>query len=60
MGHYLKLYSTNGKFTLAYHPWNEPAQRITRAAEGVIVTTPGIGEPVVINKHYPNEVWWDL
>jgi L-ascorbate metabolism protein UlaG (beta-lactamase superfamily) len=49
-----------GKFTLAYHPWNEPVQRITKAAEGVIVTTPRIGEPVVINKHYPNEVWWDF
>lgn len=50
-----------GKFALAYHAWNEPIQRLNkRAAEQhLVVTTPKIGEPVVIGSIYPREVWWD-
>ena len=50
------------KFTLALHPWNEPIERIIKkAAElNVKVTTPMIGEPVIINQTYPNNVWWNF
>lgn len=50
-----------GKFALAYHAWNEPIRRLTkRAAEqDLVVTTPKIGEPLVIGSIYPREVWWD-
>ena len=50
-----------GKFALAYHAWNEPIQRLTkRAAEQQLdVTTPQIGEPVVIGGIYPQTIWWD-
>jgi L-ascorbate metabolism protein UlaG (beta-lactamase superfamily) len=48
------------KFALAFHPWNEPVQRVVkRAAElNVKVTTPKIGEPVVLDHSYPSEKWW--
>lgn len=50
------------KFTLALHPWNEPIRRVLKAAadNGVKVTTPMIGEPVVLNARYPQEIWWEL
>jgi len=49
-----------GKFALAFHPWSEPAERVRKkaAALGVSVTTPRIGEPVVLNESYPNAEWW--
>lgn len=48
------------KFALAYHPWSEPAERVlSRARElNVKVTTPRIGEPVVLESSYPNAAWW--
>jgi L-ascorbate metabolism protein UlaG (beta-lactamase superfamily) len=51
-----------GKFTLALHPWKDPVQRALKQAEllNVKVTTPRIGEPVVIGETYPNTKWWDL
>ena len=51
-----------GKFTLAMHPWDEPIRRVTAAAAQVKlpVTTPKIGEPVVINSHYPATNWYDF
>jgi len=50
------------KFALAYHPWNEPIQRFTERARavGLPVTTPRIGEPVVLGVAYPTEVWWNF
>ncbi|MFD2573128.1 MBL fold metallo-hydrolase [Spirosoma soli] len=50
------------KFALAYHAWNEPIQRLTkRAAEqGLDVTTPQIGEPVMLGSVYPKTVWWNF
>ncbi|MES1225290.1 MAG: MBL fold metallo-hydrolase, partial [Bacteroidota bacterium] len=50
------------KFTLGLHPWNEPIKRvIKKAAElNLPVTTPVIGEPVIIGKSYPNTHWWEL
>jgi L-ascorbate metabolism protein UlaG (beta-lactamase superfamily) len=48
------------KFALALHAWNEPVRRVKLAAEklSVNVTTPKIGEPVVLNERYPQQAWW--
>lgn len=48
------------KFSLALHPWNEPIQRLLKTAKEktMDVTTPKIGEPVVVNLSYPDTVWW--
>ncbi|WP_338876645.1 MBL fold metallo-hydrolase [Spirosoma sp. SC4-14] len=50
------------KFSLANHAWNEPIQRLIRKAddEGLDVTTPRIGEPVVLKASYPRAVWWNF
>jgi L-ascorbate metabolism protein UlaG (beta-lactamase superfamily) len=50
-----------GAFTLSLHDWNDPVERVTRAAkkQNVAVTTPQIGETVLIGKEqYPSSVWW--
>ncbi len=49
-----------GKFALALHDWNEPIQRIVEHAykNQVKLTTPMIGEAVVLDSIYPNKVWW--
>lgn len=49
-----------GKFTLALHPWNESIERATKAADSLQVklTTPKVGEPIIIDKLYPSEKWW--
>jgi L-ascorbate metabolism protein UlaG (beta-lactamase superfamily) len=51
-----------GKFTLAMHPWNEPVQRVLKAAasKNLKVTTPMIGEPVILNEVYPDKNWWNF
>lgn len=51
-----------GKFTLALHAWNEPVERVLKYAQktGVKVTTPMIGEKVILNKNYPDSHWWTL
>lgn len=48
------------KFTLALHTWKDPIERTTKAAEqlGAVVTTPMIGEPVVLGSTLPNKKWW--
>ncbi|QEH43226.1 MBL fold metallo-hydrolase [Chitinophaga sp. XS-30] len=50
-----------GKFALAYHPWNEPATRVVAAAgaQGMKITTPRIGEPVILRDNTPDERWWE-
>lgn len=50
-----------GKFTLALHPWKDPIERSTQTAErlGIPVTTPMIGEPVVLGDDLPNKKWWE-
>lgn len=51
-----------GAFTLAFHDWTEPVERLTlKATElNVPVTTPKIGEPVILgNETYPSEKWWE-
>jgi L-ascorbate metabolism protein UlaG (beta-lactamase superfamily) len=49
-----------GKFSLSLHPWNEPIERVVKKAEelNVKLTTPLIGEPVIIGEHYPDKKWW--
>jgi L-ascorbate metabolism protein UlaG (beta-lactamase superfamily) len=48
------------KFTLALHAWNEPVERALVQAEKlkVSVTTPKIGEPIVLGADYPSSKWW--
>ncbi len=49
-----------GKYNLAFHPWKEPIERIMAKAreEGVVITTPKIGEIVIPGKNLPTESWW--
>lgn len=49
-----------GKFSLSLHPWNEPIERVVKKAEelNVKVTTPMIGEPIIIGEKYPTHKWW--
>ncbi len=48
-----------GKFALAFHPWKEPIERLVAEAEAlsVVVTTPVIGEPVLLGQ-LPQSKWW--
>ena len=51
-----------GAFTLAFHDWTDPVERITKEANklNVPITTPKIGEPVIIgDSNYPTSVWWE-
>lgn len=50
------------KFTLSLHPWDEPIRRVTAAAvaAGLPITTPRIGEPVVLGEQYPSDPWWEI
>ncbi|HVU98327.1 MAG TPA: MBL fold metallo-hydrolase [Puia sp.] len=50
------------KFTLSLHPWNEPIRRVLAEAKAfhVHITTPRIGQPVIINHDYPIDPWYDL
>ena len=48
-------------FTLAFHSWTDPVERVTKAASKnlVNVSTPRIGETVLIrSKEYPESPWW--
>ena len=50
-----------GAFTLALHSWTDPIVRVTAAAkqQGVPITTPKIGEPVLLKENtYPATQWW--
>jgi L-ascorbate metabolism protein UlaG (beta-lactamase superfamily) len=51
-----------GKFSISLHPWDEPIKRVTEKAQelNVRVTTPMIGEPVILNDSYPDKEWWIL
>ncbi len=48
-----------GKFALAYHPWQEPIERLTAKAkaENVVVNTPKIGETLHSNL-ISASTWW--
>lgn len=50
-------------FTLAFHAWTDPIERVTKAAKerNVAITTPKIGQSVVIGSDdYPVAEWWKL
>jgi L-ascorbate metabolism protein UlaG (beta-lactamase superfamily) len=49
-----------GKFAIALHPWDEPIKRVIAKAKelNVQVTTPMIGEPVILDSSYPRQEWW--
>ena len=55
-----------GKFSLSLHPWNEPIRRLKAAvdanpeAANLPITTPRIGEPVIINHSYPIDPWYEI
>lgn len=51
-----------GKFALAMHDWDEPIKRVLKKAEelNVALTTPKIGEPVVLGQMLPVTNWWEL
>ncbi len=48
------------KFSLAMHSWTEPIERLLKANETVnlTITTPLIGEPVVLGGQLPFQKWW--
>jgi L-ascorbate metabolism protein UlaG (beta-lactamase superfamily) len=48
------------KFALGYHPWDEPINRLITALKGsnIQLTTPMIGEPVVLDSIYSQKAWW--
>jgi L-ascorbate metabolism protein UlaG (beta-lactamase superfamily) len=50
------------KFALAYHAWNEPIQRVVKSAaeQYVQVTTPQIGEPIIVDSLYTQKAWWNF
>ncbi|KEO84000.1 MBL fold metallo-hydrolase [Tumebacillus flagellatus] len=48
-------------FTLAFHAWTEPVERVSLAARkhGVTLATPKMGEAVAVGgDEYPNTPWW--
>lgn len=50
-----------GKFVLSVHSWNESIQRVSKKAQeiGVQITTPIIGEPIILNQTMPQSKWWE-
>ena len=48
------------KFLLSLHAWNEPIERVVKAAADLdqLITTPMIGEPFALNKLLPENKWW--
>jgi len=51
-----------GKFTLSLHPWNDSIIRVSKKARelNLKIITPLIGEPVILNKDYPEKEWWNF
>jgi L-ascorbate metabolism protein UlaG (beta-lactamase superfamily) len=49
-----------GKFKLAMHDWNEPIIRASRQAklDQLTLTTPIMGESVIVDAIYPAKAWW--
>ncbi len=49
-----------GKYALAMHNWDEPIKELVNEAEQnqLKLTTPKLGEAVVIDIHYPTQKWW--
>ena len=50
------------KFALGFHPWREPIRQLTAAitpTDSFTLTTPRIGEPVILGEALPQERWWE-
>ena len=50
-----------GAYVLSSHPWDDPAERFTNAAEklGITVVTPKIGQTMTLeNAEEYQERWW--
>lgn len=50
-----------GTFNLALHPWYEPMERLTAAAnlKNIKITTPVVGETTVYDMRIPTARWWE-
>ena len=50
----------NSTFNLAFHPWQEPMERVAALAEarGLPLATPVIGEVLTIGAPRSNVLWW--
>lgn len=52
-----------GAFTLAFHSWTDPVERVSKKAGELELKlcTPKIGEVVIVGgEDYPNEKWWKM
>ena len=51
-----------GKFSLSLHPWDEPVKRVLAKATELKmpVTTPMIGELLLLGSHHPVSKWWEF
>jgi L-ascorbate metabolism protein UlaG (beta-lactamase superfamily) len=50
-----------GAFTLSFHDWTEPIERVTKAAKArnLDIVTPKIGETVIVGAaEFPTSIWW--
>jgi len=49
-----------GKFLLAWHDWDDPIIRVVKKAKAVNfkITTPIMGESVILDENYPQKEWW--
>lgn len=47
-------------FTLSLHSWTDPVERVTLKAQelSLPVTTPRIGQPILLDQAYPMDKWW--
>ncbi len=50
------------KFSLAMHDWDESIKRVIKKAgeQNTTITTPKIGEPVVLGQSLPKLYWWEF
>ena len=50
----------NSTFNLAFHPWQDPMERVAALAEaqGLTLATPVIGEVLTIGAPRRNVLWW--
>ena len=50
----------NSTLDLAFHPWQQPFERVLKAAtaQGVSVTTPRMGERIGRDALQPGQAWW--
>jgi L-ascorbate metabolism protein UlaG (beta-lactamase superfamily) len=48
-------------FALAMHSWTDPIERASKKAKelNVHMTTPRIGEPIILHKRIPVSRWWE-